>query len=228
MWRCARWRRRRSRWRRTDGASAQSALARVRASGEMRIGTDATYPPFASAQGGEFAGFDIDLGTRDRARAGRQAGLHQRQLRRHLPGAAERQLRHRALGRDDHAGAARHAAVLGSLHRRRSAAGRAQGPAGHQRPGRSRRQARRRADQHHRRSSTWKSGRRDDVQVQHDRPGAPRSAERTGRRGRERRPGASLHDAGQLPGPEDRSATSSRTRNSASSWRRAATTCGGR
>jgi ABC-type amino acid transport substrate-binding protein len=43
-------------------ASAQSALARVRASGELRIGTDATYPPFASAQGAEFTGFDIDLG----------------------------------------------------------------------------------------------------------------------------------------------------------------------
>lgn len=43
-------------------ASAQTALARVRASGQLRIGTDATYPPFASAQGGEFSGFDIDLG----------------------------------------------------------------------------------------------------------------------------------------------------------------------
>ncbi len=45
-----------------DLASAQSTLARVRASGELRIGTDATYPPFASAQGDEFTGFDIDLG----------------------------------------------------------------------------------------------------------------------------------------------------------------------
>ena len=44
-----------------DSASAQSALARVRAGGQLRIGTDATYPPFASAQGGEFSGFDIDL-----------------------------------------------------------------------------------------------------------------------------------------------------------------------
>jgi His/Glu/Gln/Arg/opine family amino acid ABC transporter permease subunit len=44
-----------------DHAAAQTALARVRTSGQLRIGTDATYPPFASAQGGEFSGFDIDL-----------------------------------------------------------------------------------------------------------------------------------------------------------------------
>jgi His/Glu/Gln/Arg/opine family amino acid ABC transporter permease subunit len=43
-------------------ASAQSALERVRASGQLRIGTDATYPPFGSAEGGAFSGFDIDLG----------------------------------------------------------------------------------------------------------------------------------------------------------------------
>lgn len=41
---------------------AQSALERVRQSGELRIGTDATYPPFESAEGGNFTGFDIDLG----------------------------------------------------------------------------------------------------------------------------------------------------------------------
>jgi His/Glu/Gln/Arg/opine family amino acid ABC transporter permease subunit len=46
----------------TDAASAQSVLERVKASGELRIGTDATYPPFGSAEGGEFSGFDIDLG----------------------------------------------------------------------------------------------------------------------------------------------------------------------
>ncbi len=45
-----------------EEASAQPALARVRTAGQLRIGTDATYPPFASAQGGEFTGFDIDLG----------------------------------------------------------------------------------------------------------------------------------------------------------------------
>lgn len=42
-------------------ASAQSALARVRAAGEIRIGLDATYPPFGMAEGGEFSGFDVDL-----------------------------------------------------------------------------------------------------------------------------------------------------------------------
>jgi lysine-arginine-ornithine-binding protein len=41
---------------------AQSAMERVRRSGELRIGTDATYPPFESAEGGDFTGFDIDLG----------------------------------------------------------------------------------------------------------------------------------------------------------------------
>jgi His/Glu/Gln/Arg/opine family amino acid ABC transporter permease subunit len=46
----------------TVTASAQSALSRVKNSGELRIGTDATYPPFGSAEGGEFTGFDIDLG----------------------------------------------------------------------------------------------------------------------------------------------------------------------
>jgi len=43
-------------------AVGQSSLDRVRKSGELRVGTDATYPPFESAEGGEFSGFDIDLG----------------------------------------------------------------------------------------------------------------------------------------------------------------------
>jgi His/Glu/Gln/Arg/opine family amino acid ABC transporter permease subunit len=42
--------------------SAQSALERVRRSGELKIGTDATYPPFEQAEGGKLEGFDIDLG----------------------------------------------------------------------------------------------------------------------------------------------------------------------
>src|SRR3954470_5461207 len=42
---------------------AQSALQRVKKNGELRIGTDATYPPFETAEGGEFSGFDIDLGS---------------------------------------------------------------------------------------------------------------------------------------------------------------------
>src|SRR5215212_8355017 len=40
---------------------AQTALERVRQNGELRVGTDATYPPFESAEGGVFEGFDIDL-----------------------------------------------------------------------------------------------------------------------------------------------------------------------
>jgi len=40
---------------------AQTALERVRRSGELRVGTDATYPPFETAEGGEYTGFDIDL-----------------------------------------------------------------------------------------------------------------------------------------------------------------------
>lgn len=42
---------------------AQSALQRVKQTGELRIGTDATYPPLESAEGGQFTGFDIDLGN---------------------------------------------------------------------------------------------------------------------------------------------------------------------
>jgi arginine/lysine/histidine/glutamine transport system substrate-binding and permease protein len=45
-----------------DSASAQSALERVRAAGRLRIGIDATYPPFGIAEGGEFSGFDVDIG----------------------------------------------------------------------------------------------------------------------------------------------------------------------
>lgn len=40
----------------------QSALDRVRKSGELRVGTDATYPPFESSEDGKFVGFDIELG----------------------------------------------------------------------------------------------------------------------------------------------------------------------
>lgn len=42
---------------------AQTALQRIKQSGELRIGTDATYPPLESAEGGQFTGFDIDLGN---------------------------------------------------------------------------------------------------------------------------------------------------------------------
>jgi lysine-arginine-ornithine-binding protein len=42
---------------------AQTGLRRVRQSGELRIGTDATYPPLESVEGDQFTGFDIDLGN---------------------------------------------------------------------------------------------------------------------------------------------------------------------
>jgi His/Glu/Gln/Arg/opine family amino acid ABC transporter permease subunit len=42
-------------------SAAQSALERVRASGRLRVGIDATYPPFGIAEGGEFSGFDVDI-----------------------------------------------------------------------------------------------------------------------------------------------------------------------
>jgi His/Glu/Gln/Arg/opine family amino acid ABC transporter permease subunit len=42
-------------------AFAQSALERVRANGRVRVGIDATYPPFGIAEGGEFKGFDVDI-----------------------------------------------------------------------------------------------------------------------------------------------------------------------
>ena len=42
-------------------ALAQSALERVRAAGRLRVGIDATYPPFGIAEGGQFSGFDVDI-----------------------------------------------------------------------------------------------------------------------------------------------------------------------
>ncbi|HEX8921743.1 MAG TPA: ABC transporter permease subunit [Pyrinomonadaceae bacterium] len=40
---------------------AQTALQRVRQTGELRVGTDATYPPFETVEGDQYSGFDIDL-----------------------------------------------------------------------------------------------------------------------------------------------------------------------
>jgi lysine-arginine-ornithine-binding protein len=40
---------------------AQTALQRVRQTGELRVGTDATYPPFETVEGEVYTGFDIDL-----------------------------------------------------------------------------------------------------------------------------------------------------------------------
>ena len=45
----------------TEDLFAQSALERVRATGRLRVGIDATYPPFGIAEGGEFRGFDVDI-----------------------------------------------------------------------------------------------------------------------------------------------------------------------
>ncbi len=42
-------------------AQPPSSLARVRAAGELRVGIDATYPPFGIAEGGDFSGFDVDI-----------------------------------------------------------------------------------------------------------------------------------------------------------------------
>ena len=40
---------------------AETTLERARRTGELRIGTDATYPPFETAEGDQFTGFDIDI-----------------------------------------------------------------------------------------------------------------------------------------------------------------------
>jgi His/Glu/Gln/Arg/opine family amino acid ABC transporter permease subunit len=41
---------------------AETGLERVRRTGELRVGTDATYPPFESKVGEAYEGFDIELG----------------------------------------------------------------------------------------------------------------------------------------------------------------------
>lgn len=41
--------------------AAPSALERVRAKGRLKVGIDATYPPFGIAEGGDFSGFDVDI-----------------------------------------------------------------------------------------------------------------------------------------------------------------------
>ena len=45
----------------TEPLFAQSALDRVRAAGQLRVGIDPTYPPFGIAEGDEFSGFDVDI-----------------------------------------------------------------------------------------------------------------------------------------------------------------------
>jgi ABC-type amino acid transport substrate-binding protein len=56
-------------------APAQTALERVRAAGRLRVGIDATYPPFGIAEGGEFSGFDVDIARAVARELGVQAEL---------------------------------------------------------------------------------------------------------------------------------------------------------
>lgn len=57
-------------------ALAQSGLQAIKGSGELRIGTDATYPPFETAEAGQYSGFDIDLS----AAIARELGLKPRYI----------------------------------------------------------------------------------------------------------------------------------------------------
>jgi arginine/lysine/histidine/glutamine transport system substrate-binding and permease protein len=54
-------------------AGAQDTLEEIRRSGELRIGTDATYPPFEQKVGNQLEGFDIDLGNAIARRLGAKA-----------------------------------------------------------------------------------------------------------------------------------------------------------
>ena len=54
---------------------AQSALERVRAGGRLRVGIDATYPPFGIAEGGDFSGFDVDIARAIARELGVEAAL---------------------------------------------------------------------------------------------------------------------------------------------------------
>jgi len=44
-----------------QGIGAQSPWERVRASCTLRVGIDATYPPFGMAEGRDYSGFDVDI-----------------------------------------------------------------------------------------------------------------------------------------------------------------------
>ncbi|HTU99089.1 MAG TPA: transporter substrate-binding domain-containing protein, partial [Luteitalea sp.] len=44
-----------------ESARGDEALDRVRRTGQLRIGIDATYPPFGMAEGSDFSGFDVDI-----------------------------------------------------------------------------------------------------------------------------------------------------------------------
>lgn len=44
-------------------SASASSLDEIRRRGELKIGTDATYPPFEFMEGGRIVGFDVDLGN---------------------------------------------------------------------------------------------------------------------------------------------------------------------
>jgi ABC-type amino acid transport substrate-binding protein len=51
-------------------AAAQSTLDKIKKSGEMVVGTSASYPPFEYHQGSDIVGFDIDMGNEIARRMG--------------------------------------------------------------------------------------------------------------------------------------------------------------
>lgn len=51
-------------------AAAQNALEKIKRSGEMVVGTSASYAPFEYHEGSNIVGFDIDLGTEIAKRMG--------------------------------------------------------------------------------------------------------------------------------------------------------------
>jgi polar amino acid transport system substrate-binding protein len=55
-------------------AQVDETWLRCQREGVLRVGTDATYPPFAVEQGGEFSGYDVDLALE----IGRRLGLEVR------------------------------------------------------------------------------------------------------------------------------------------------------
>ncbi len=57
----------------TNPAAAQNTLEKIKKSGEMTIGTSASYAPFEYHEAGEIVGFDIDLGTEIAKRMGVKA-----------------------------------------------------------------------------------------------------------------------------------------------------------
>ena len=187
---------------RDAGIAPQSALERVRASGRLRIGIDATYPPFGIAEGGEFSGFDVDIARAIARELGVEAELVNASFDGVFPALQN--------GSFDVVISAvtitpeRSATMLFSdpyIDAGQQIAVRERQPDRQAR--RSRRPHGRRADQHHRAVRDGEAPGRDAREIQHDRSRAARSAERAHRRRGERRPGAALHDPHELPGAQD-------------------------